>query len=72
MVFLEVYYTSLDFDGVGAEGYTLTNDHHSPLKTISRKNNGRCNIKLQRPSLFVHLFMIQKITLNTSSYAKTK
>ena len=37
MVFLEVYYTSLDFGGIGAEGYTLTTDNIIMAEIIEKK-----------------------------------
>ena len=37
MVFLGVYYTSLDFGGVGADGYTLTFYVESLMVTEQRK-----------------------------------
>lgn len=43
MMFLGVHYTSLDFDGVGAEGYTLTIKKFSMLEIDG--TDGYKNIK---------------------------
>ena len=43
MVFLGVYYTSLDFDGVGAEGYTVT--FHMPISYLEIRSEYNGNLK---------------------------